>query len=634
MRLRSVLFAFLVATLALHGLEQGRADLIVHGITVGLAPGRYDRFAGDPSFIGAGIDWSGIGRATASSGGPGWATMISPSFFVTADHTVDDVSMGAGKTLRFYANNNANSAVDRTIAEGWPLGNDLWLGRLTSPVPNTIHPFPILNIQNPADYVGQEIYVYGQSADIYGNRAERQRLGRNVISSYSPTSQAFGFTYSASVADIAGPDGVSDGVVDSYDWNVFQANFGIGNPTHLDGDVNDDGDIDLDDGRIIFDEGIRMTTVSGWIGLDEAITQGGDSGGPSFRLIDGKPAIVGTHWGSGSDRLVSASLATIADLIDTASGETEQLVSLTGKRGNFFSSKDNLSLPAGLQKLNIFRADLNGDFVENAADIDFLNGEIQSHIADPLRPVNWALDLDDDGDVDADDRTIFLEQAMGTYFGDLTLDGKVTLNDDAFVAAANVGLPPSQWPNSSVNWINGDYDGDGSVSVSLDISPSLAYVNMRGIRSVVSDYNNDGDINDLDIDLLAAEARAGTNNALFDVTRDGFVDMDDYDFFVSEILGTLVGDVNLDGAINITLDILPIMQFVNTQTNMWSKGDVNGDGWTDQDDLDIMAAAIQSGNRFAPPPGLPGLPIPEPTGLALLFTAIAGLMTQRRRIGV
>jgi hypothetical protein len=52
----------------------------------------HDRFytGADKAFIGAAFDWSGVGGAvstgtTAPSTGP-WATMISPSYFVSAIH--------------------------------------------------------------------------------------------------------------------------------------------------------------------------------------------------------------------------------------------------------------------------------------------------------------------------------------------------------------------------------------------------------------------------------------------------------------------------------------------------------------------------------------------------------------------
>ncbi len=65
------------------------ADLTVRGYS----PLLHDRFNNHSSFIGSGIDWSGVGR---SSGGR-WATMISDTYFLSAAH----FPPGVGDTLTF-----------------------------------------------------------------------------------------------------------------------------------------------------------------------------------------------------------------------------------------------------------------------------------------------------------------------------------------------------------------------------------------------------------------------------------------------------------------------------------------------------------------------------------------------------
>ena len=46
---------------------------------------QYDRFQNDPSFIGSAVNWSGVGMAFSATGQSGdWATMISPSYFISA----------------------------------------------------------------------------------------------------------------------------------------------------------------------------------------------------------------------------------------------------------------------------------------------------------------------------------------------------------------------------------------------------------------------------------------------------------------------------------------------------------------------------------------------------------------------
>jgi hypothetical protein len=83
MQVRRPIFAVAIAISSMiAGRLEVKADLSVQLNDYTDARYRYDRFysGGDRQFIGESIDWSGIGRATVS-GGPGWATMISPSFF-------------------------------------------------------------------------------------------------------------------------------------------------------------------------------------------------------------------------------------------------------------------------------------------------------------------------------------------------------------------------------------------------------------------------------------------------------------------------------------------------------------------------------------------------------------------------
>jgi hypothetical protein len=60
-----------------------------------------DRFANDPSFVGAGFDWSGVGRSSDGR----WATLLGDNYFITADHFEPDV----GTNVSFIAGNSLTS---------------------------------------------------------------------------------------------------------------------------------------------------------------------------------------------------------------------------------------------------------------------------------------------------------------------------------------------------------------------------------------------------------------------------------------------------------------------------------------------------------------------------------------------
>ena len=230
---RSVLLAAIVASF-------GPSDPASAAMTLqAYAPEKHDRFhdPADPAkaFIGDPYDWSGVGRRTR------WATMISPSYFLSAEHFHHD----AGE-LRFYTSNDPDAPPEvYTIESGTQIdGSDLWLGKLTTPVGRNINYYPILALPDHADYDDLEIYTFGLSVDRFEAAPTTVRLGRNH---FDPGS-----------IELRGDDeepGASEGITFLFD----------------------------------FDD-------PGGTGDDESYLQSGDSGGPSFVIRNGTPALVGIHW--------------------------------------------------------------------------------------------------------------------------------------------------------------------------------------------------------------------------------------------------------------------------------------------------------------------------------------------------
>lgn len=202
--------------------------------------------------------------------GSAWGTLISPTFVLTTAH--GPVS-GA---VRFYQSNNSGGTfVERTVISGMQVaGTDLYLARLNAPATG-ITPFPIAVSPNASDFLGQSLFVFGLSGPAVTQA--NQRLGRNVIDQVIP-----GFS---------NPNLVGAGDVFVYDFD---------NP--------------------------------GGVGADEARVEGGDSGGPSFVLINGQPSLVGIHWfqvlaggmdfpnGGSGDTLVSSYINQINTSITTLGG--------------------------------------------------------------------------------------------------------------------------------------------------------------------------------------------------------------------------------------------------------------------------------------------------------------------------
>ncbi len=212
------------------GSNQSFADLIVRGYNAADA-GVHDRFVNDAAFIGGGHDWSGVTSGMAGSSGAGWATMISPTYFLSANH----YRPSNGTDLTFYhTNDTAGGSDTRTVMNGMSLGGDLFLGRLTSAVSSDVAIYPILN---PSLALGSEIHVMGLASTT--DKGRNQRMGRNVIERVE---------------------------------HDFDTGIGIGDIFTYDYDS------------------------TGGVGDDEARLAGQDSGGPSFVIHDGAPALVGVHW--------------------------------------------------------------------------------------------------------------------------------------------------------------------------------------------------------------------------------------------------------------------------------------------------------------------------------------------------
>ena len=122
------------------------------------------------SFIGAGLDLSGIGwRANSTQFA---VTLVSPQSFITAGH----VAPGIGDTLVFlnqdgvlksYTVGSLNTVIYNSQS------SDIVLGTLTVAIPTSDHvtSYPVLDLGSFGAYVGLGLTVYGQNG----------RMGTNTI---------------------------------------------------------------------------------------------------------------------------------------------------------------------------------------------------------------------------------------------------------------------------------------------------------------------------------------------------------------------------------------------------------------------------------------------------------------------
>lgn len=145
---------------------------------------------------------------------------------------------------------------------------------------------------------------------------------------------------------------------------------------------------------------------------------------------------------------------------------------------------------------------------------------------------------------------------------------------------------------------------------------------------IKGDTNLDGTIDASDIDLLSKAVRDGTVEARFDINDDGGVDDADRVELVTGILGTWIGDSDLNGEFN-SGDFVQVFSFGEyedgiAENSTWATGDWSGDA--DFTSGDFVAAFVdggyEKGQRTA------AAAVPEPSSLLMLL--VAALMTFSR----
>ncbi len=138
---------------------------------------------------------------------------------------------------------------------------------------------------------------------------------------------------------------------------------------------------------------------------------------------------------------------------------------------------------------------------------------------------------------------------------------------------------------------------------------------------VSGDFDQNGVYECADVDALVAEIAGGTNQAAFDLTGDGLVDVADLTAWLSEAgetnlgagLAYLAGDANLDGVVDVP-DFNRWNSGKFSTGGGWCGGDFNADGATDVSDFNIWNA-----NKFQSSADIAN--VPEPAASLLLIGA-------------
>lgn len=194
---------------------------------------------GSVNFVGAGLDWSGVGWDSALPSRS--VAMISDQYFVFANHyqpgsTIQFLSPILGTVVSYTVQSvtRLNSPVN-----GQP--SDFSVGRLTTAL-NPAHgiaTYPVLDLPSVNDYLGLQVMLYGHGG-IAGTNSPR--IGLNEIEDF--------FHY-------------------DQDGDPLDNTFFVG--------------YDFDSGS-----------------TGQAQFEGGDSGSPTFAYLHGQLALVGTHSATGT----------------------------------------------------------------------------------------------------------------------------------------------------------------------------------------------------------------------------------------------------------------------------------------------------------------------------------------------
>lgn len=148
------------------------------------------------------------------------------------------------------------------------------------------------------------------------------------------------------------------------------------------------------------------------------------------------------------------------------------------------------------------------------------------------------------------------------------------------------------------------------------------------VEGVPGDFNNNGQRDTMDLDLLADAMMTGDLD--FDLTGDGMVDIDDRVFWAETLSNTFVGDSNFDGEFN-SGDFVAVFTAAKYETGQpatWDEGDWNGDKvFTSGDFVSAFASGgYESGQREG------GLQVvPEPSSGLLILIGLISIVMHRRR---
>jgi hypothetical protein len=214
------------------------------------------------------------------------------------------------------------------------------------------------------------------------------------------------------------------------------------------------------------------------------------------------------------------------------------------------------------------------------------------------------------------------------------LDGEN--NGEGFIAFPRLDLDQNVYIGSRANFETNMFGRLDDVAIFNEVLTDTQVATIMGGDfsawgvggGVVGDFDNNGALEENDLNLLTAELNGAAANLAYDVNNDGSVNSNDHYMWVSELRKTWVGDANFDNLFDTTdfVQVLSRGKYEDTEAKnaLWGDGDWNAD--QEFDSADLVAALSDGGYEIGPKPAVAA--VPEPAGLALL---VVGLLTVAAR---
>lgn len=262
----------------------------------------------------------------------------------------------------------------------------------------------------------------------------------------------------------------------------------------------------------------------------------------------------------------------------------------------------------GKSTRNVFAADSTGADVSNSFDSlhDGVNGY-------NTQPFAIGLASQDDQPLAAGS----LVPAGAVYRFD------VDVRDPAILTYVQEGLSRGQLAFVVTSMHTTGELGQGAAYPNLATANHFAFagpqfeIQWEAAETTPGDFNSDGQLSSLDIDLLSSNIRQSIFEPFMDLDTNQQLDATDRQIWLTQFMQTNFGDANLDRLFN-SLDLILVFQAGQyedgvTGNSGWSNGDWDGDGEFNSADFLIAFQAGEYERTSAT-----AVVIPEPSALGLL----------------